>query len=92
VSFTAITLCVVSQRSFIVVVVVVVLYFVMTQSGNFWIYPHILEMFENRVLRKIFGPRREEVEGGWKRQHNERVHILYASPNIIRVIKLRRMC
>jgi hypothetical protein len=46
---------------------------------------------ENRVLRRIFGPKREEVVGGWRRLHNEELHNLYASPNIIRVIKSRRM-
>jgi hypothetical protein len=48
-------------------------------------------VFENRVLRKIFGPKREEVAGGWRRLHNEELHNLYASPNIIRVIKSGRM-
>jgi hypothetical protein len=48
-------------------------------------------MFENRVLRRIFGPKREEVAGGWKRLHNEELHNLYTSPNIIRVIKSRRV-
>jgi hypothetical protein len=43
---------------------------------------------ENRVL---FGPKREEMGGGWRRLHNEELHNLYTSPNIIRVIKLRRM-
>jgi len=44
----------------------------------------------NRVLRRIFGPKREEVAGGWRRLYNEELHNLYTSPNIIRVI-LRRM-
>jgi hypothetical protein len=44
---------------------------------------------ENRVLRRIFGPKREEVVGGWRGMHNEELHNLYASPNIIRVIKSR---
>jgi hypothetical protein len=48
-------------------------------------------MFENRVLRRIFGPKREEVAGGWRGLHNEELHNLYAAPNIIRVIKSRRM-
>jgi hypothetical protein len=48
-------------------------------------------VFENRVLRRIFGCKRKEVAGGWRRQHNEKFHNLYASPNIIRVIKLRKI-
>jgi hypothetical protein len=43
------------------------------------------------VLKILFGPKREEVARGWRRLHNEELHNLYASPNIIRVIKLRRM-
>jgi hypothetical protein len=42
-----------------------------------------LRVFEDRVLRRIFGPKREEVAGGWRRLHNEELHNLYASPNII---------
>jgi hypothetical protein len=48
-------------------------------------------MCENRLLRRMFGPKREEVAGGCRRLHNEELHDLYASPNIVRVIKLRRM-
>jgi hypothetical protein len=48
------------------------------------------EGFENRVLRKIFGPEREE-DGSWRKLHNEELHSLYSSPNIVRVIKSRRM-
>jgi hypothetical protein len=48
-------------------------------------------VFEDRVLRKIFGPRRKEVAGGWRILHNEELHNLYSSPNIIRVIESRRM-
>jgi hypothetical protein len=48
-------------------------------------------MFENRVPRRIFGAEREEVTGGWRRLRNEKLHNLYASPNIIRMIKFRRM-
>jgi len=43
------------------------------------------------VLRKLFGPRRDEVKGKWRILHNEELHDLYSSPNIVRVIKLRRM-
>jgi len=50
-----------------------------------------LRMFENMVLRRIFGPRRDEVTGEWRRLHNEELHYLYSSPNIMRVIKSRRM-
>jgi hypothetical protein len=48
-------------------------------------------VFENRVLRRIFGPKRDEVTGGWRKLHNEELHNLYSSPSIIRVIKSRRM-
>jgi hypothetical protein len=50
-----------------------------------------LRVFENRVLRRIFGPRRDEVTGGWRRLHNEELHGLYSSTSIVRVIKARRM-
>jgi hypothetical protein len=48
-------------------------------------------VFGNRVLRRIFRPKREKVAGGCRRLHNEELHKMYASPNIIRVIKSRRM-
>jgi hypothetical protein len=48
-----------------------------------------LRVFENRVLRRIFGPKRDEVTGGWRKLHNEELHGLYSSPIIIRVIKAR---
>jgi hypothetical protein len=50
---------------------------------------YILRVFENRVLRRIFGPKRDEVTGGWRKLHNEGLHNLYSSPNIIRMIKAR---
>jgi hypothetical protein len=51
---------------------------------------HRLRVFENRVLRKIFGPKRGE-DGSWRKLHNDELHSLYSSPNIVTVIKLRRM-
>jgi hypothetical protein len=50
---------------------------------------HELRVFENRVLRRIFGSKRDEVTGEWRRLHNEELYILYSSPNIIRQIKSR---
>jgi hypothetical protein len=52
---------------------------------------HRLRVFENRVLRRIFGPKRDEVTGEWRKLHNEELHKLYSSPDIIRHVKSRRM-
>jgi hypothetical protein len=52
---------------------------------------HKLGVFENRVLRRIFGPKRDEVRGEWKKLHSEELHNLYSSPDIIRQVKSRRM-
>jgi hypothetical protein len=52
---------------------------------------HRLRVFENKVLRRIFGPTRDEVTGGWRKLHNEEFRDLYSSPSIIRIIKSRRM-
>jgi hypothetical protein len=52
---------------------------------------HRLRIFENRVLRRIFASKRNEVTGGWRKLLNEELHNLYSSPNIIRMIQSRRM-
>jgi hypothetical protein len=51
---------------------------------------HRLRFFENRVLRRMFGPKREE-DGSWRKLHNDKLYNLYSSPNIVRVIKSRSM-
>ena len=48
-------------------------------------------MFENRVLRKVFGPKRDELTGEWRKLHNQELNDLYSLPNIVRVVKTRRM-
>jgi hypothetical protein len=52
---------------------------------------HRLRVFEDRVLRRIFGPKRDDVTGGWGKLHNEELHNLYSSQSIIRMIKPRKM-
>jgi hypothetical protein len=52
---------------------------------------HKLRVFEDRVLRRIFGPRRDEVIREWRKLHNEELHDLYSSPSTIRIIRARRM-
>jgi hypothetical protein len=56
-----------------------------------WAEEHSLRVFEKRVLRKIFGPKRDEVTEDWRRLHNEELYALYSSPNTIRVIRSGRM-
>jgi hypothetical protein len=48
---------------------------------------HGQKLYENRVLRRVFGPKRDEVTGGWRKLHNEELHNLYSSPSVIRMIK-----
>jgi hypothetical protein len=52
---------------------------------------HRLRVFEDTGLRRIFGPKRDEVTGDWRKLHNEEHHNLYSSPEVIRMIKLKRM-
>jgi hypothetical protein len=52
---------------------------------------HRLRVFENRILRRIFGPKRDEMIGEWRKLHNKELHNLYSSPDIIRKVKSRRM-
>jgi len=54
-------------------------------------YNRILRVFENRVLRRIFGNERDEVKGEWIKLHNEELNDLYCSPNIVRVINSRKI-
>jgi hypothetical protein len=50
-----------------------------------------LRVFENRVVRRVFGPKRDEVTGEWRKLHNDKLNDLYSLPNIVGVVKLRRM-
>jgi hypothetical protein len=52
---------------------------------------HRLRIFENRVLRRIFGPKKDKIKGGWRKLRNEELRNLYSSPDVIRMIKSRRM-
>jgi len=72
------------------VILLVVLYGCETWSLTLW-EEMKLRVFENKVLRRIFGSRRDEVTGDWRRLHNEELNDLYSSPNIVWVIKSRRM-
>jgi hypothetical protein len=67
-----------------------VLYGYETRSLTLW-EEHRLRVFENRVLRSIFGLKRDELMGGWRKVHNEELHNLYPSPSTIRMTKSRRM-
>jgi hypothetical protein len=72
------------------IILPVVLYGCETLSLTLW-EKHRLRVFENRVLRRLFGTKRDEVTGGWRKLHSEKLHNLYCSPSIIKMIKSRRI-
>jgi hypothetical protein len=72
------------------IILPVVLYGCETWSLTLW-EEHRLRVIENRIVRRIFGPKRDEVTGEWRKLQSDELHILYSSPNIIRQIKSRRM-
>jgi hypothetical protein len=73
------------------IILLVVLYECETWSLTLREVRSRLRVLENKVLRRIFGPKRDEETGGWRKLHNERLNNLYSSPSIIQVIKSRRM-
>jgi len=72
------------------VILPVVLYGCETWSLT-WREERRLRVFENRVLRKVFGPKRDDVTREWRKLHNEELNDLYSLPNIVRVVKSRQM-
>jgi hypothetical protein len=80
----------VKVRIYMTIILAVVLYGCETWSLTVR-EEHKLRVFENRVLRRIFRPKRDGVTGGWRKLHNEELHNLCSSPSIIRMIKSRRM-
>jgi hypothetical protein len=81
---------IVEIRIFRTIILLVVLYGCETSSLTLR-EEHRLSLFENRVLKKIFVPKRNEVTGGWRKLHNEELHNLYSLPSVIRMIKSRRI-
>jgi hypothetical protein len=79
-----------SRRIYKTIILPVVLYGCETWSLTLR-EEHGLRVFENKVLRRIFGPKRDEETGGWRKLHNEELRVLYSSPGIITIFKPRRM-
>jgi len=77
-------------KIYIIIILPVVLYGCETWSLTFR-EERRLRVFENRVLRRVFGPKRDEVTGEWRRLHSEELSDLYSLPNIVQVVKSRRM-
>ena len=77
-------------KIYITLILPVVLYGCKTWSLT-WREECRMRVFENRVLKRIFGPRRDEVTGEWRKLHKEQLNVLFSSPNTVRVIKSRRM-
>ena len=71
-----------------IIILPVVLYGCETWSLTLW-EERRLRVFENRVLRRVFGPKRDEVTGEWRKLHNEELSDLYSLPNIVRMVKSR---
>jgi hypothetical protein len=78
------------ERTYKTIILLVVLYGCETWSLAVR-EEHKLRVFEKRVLRRIFGPKKDGVTGGWRKLHNEELHNLYSLPSIIRIIKSRMM-
>ena len=76
-------------KIYITIILPVVVYGCETWSLILW-EERKMRVFENMVLRRIFGPRRDEVTGEWRRLHNEELNDLYSLPNVVRLIKSRR--
>jgi hypothetical protein len=77
-------------KIYITIILLLVLHGYETLSLTLW-GEHRLRVFENRVLRRIFGPKGDEVTEGWRKPHNEELHNFYSSPRIIRMNKSTRL-
>ena len=83
------------KNCFIIIIIIIIILPVVLYGCETWSLTlreeRKLRVSENMVLRRIFGPRRDEVTGEWRRLHNEELNDLYSLPNIVRVIKSRKM-